>query len=185
MILKDIVKNAACLLNREHVVKFIDGECEQNLDAKEQTDVFVFCANLVVNELASSFFAMKKIEKVNANNGQIEYSVFAERPLEILSVENERGEQIPFKERGNHLELKGNAVFVTYKYLPPNYNLSDTIGFSDNRISARILAYGVVAEVCLIERAFSESVSFRKRYSEEISKLILPKSKCVKARRWA
>ena len=185
MILKDIVLNSACLLNREHVVKFINGECSDNLDAKEQTDIFVFCANLVVNELASSFFAMKKTEKVSVNNGQIEYSVFSERPLEILSVENERGEQIPFKERGKCLELKGTKVFVTYKYLPPNYNLNDKVGFYDNRISARILAYGVVAEVCLIERAFNESVSYRKRYSEEISKLILPKSKCVKARRWA
>lgn len=184
MILKDVVRNSACLLNREHVVKYLDGERVENSDAKEQTDIFVFCANLVINELAASFFSIKKTEKMQIENGQIKYSSFSERPLEFLKVENERGEQMPYKMSGDCLEIKGGSCFVTYKYLPPNYNLEDKIGFSDNRISSRILAYGVVAEVCLIERAFDESVSFRKRYSEEISKLVLPKTKSIRARRW-
>ncbi len=184
MKLKEVVKNSAYLLNREHVVKYIDGDDVDNRDAKEQTETFVFCANLVINELASSFFSMKKTEKMNAENGRIKYTAFSETPMEIVSVENESCEEIPYANDGDALKVKAERCAVTYKYLPPTYGLKDEVNFEDKRVSARTLAYGVVAEVCLIERAFDESVSYRKRYSEEISKLILPKTKSVKARRW-
>lgn len=185
MQLKDIVKNSAYLLNREHVVKYIEGEDADNGDAKEQTDIFVFCANLVVNELASSFCSMKKIEKMDVEKGRLKYTAFSETPMEIIKVENDNGEEIPYANDGDALKIKAGRCVVTYKYLPPTYGLKDEVKFEDKRVTARTLAYGVVAEVCLIERAFDESVSYRKRYSEEISKLILPKTKSVKARRWS
>ncbi len=184
MKISDIVKCTATYLARENVIEYLEGNTEISGDAMEQVDLMVRSVNLVINELADSFVPMIKTEKLSAENGKVYYSRFSESALEILSVTDADGREAGYEFSAEYLKTSADPAVVTYKFLPPNYDLNDSAEFS-KPVSARILAYGAAAEICLIERNFEESVCWRKRYADSVAKLTCPKSFLSARRRWA
>ena len=184
----DIVKTVATFLARENVLAYLEkGEGEtsdENYgDALNQIDYMVRCSNLVINELAGSFVPMIKREKVVVNDGKIYYGTLNENATEIISVSNESERQVNYKMETEYMSVAESPVIVEYKYIPYNYDLNDEVGF-DEKVSARTLAYGVCAEICLIERNFSESLNWRNRYAESVKLIACPKNVVIKKRRW-
>ncbi|MBQ9104422.1 MAG: hypothetical protein IJY57_05015 [Clostridia bacterium] len=183
MKISDIVNCVATYLARENVLKYLNGETENIGDAKEQIDTMVRACNLVIGELASSYIPMVKREKVIPTDSKVYYGSLTETAVEILAVENESGKSAVYDFSPEYLKTGVSPAVIVYKYLPANYDLNDTVGF-DAKVSARILAYGVAAEITLIERNFDESVNWRKRYTNAVSLLTEPKSFVMAKRRW-
>lgn len=185
MNVKDVVKYSATFLGRESVIKYLNGE---NTDADDNVlatvDTFTRCVNLVVNELAASYLPMTKKRIFKTDNGRIYYKDFSETVLEIIGVYDDCENEIPFTQSAEYVETVYSEYAVEYAYLPPNYGLTDEIGYKENVVSARIIAYGVAAEFCITERAFDESVMWRKRFTDALSKIIPLKNKRLRARRF-
>ncbi len=180
MTIKDIVRLSAVYLNRDSVVEYLDGG--EDVGALYAVNTLVTCANVVINELATTYINMTVTDKVNAVKGKINFSSLSQTPLEILGVYDIDGDKLWFSVCGDYIKTSERAVAVEYKYLPPNYGLTDKIGFTPTQTPIRMLAYGVVAEYCLIERAFDEGVVWRNRFNDTLSVLCLPASKTVRAR---
>lgn len=188
MKIKDIIKTVALLLNREKVVKYLDvygtENCPQTIDTDVLSDVDLFCrcANLCIEELASTYFPMVKEETFSPSNGKIAYSGFNDKVIEVLNVYDDSGNQVNFKADCSFLFVDMGSCIVKYRYLPSIYTLTDEIGYDEKVIDGRIIAYGVASEICLVERAFDQSVIFRKRFIEEIENKLKPKSFVSKGR---
>lgn len=183
MKLKDIVKYAALYLGLEKVVGYVEsGSYSTDSNALYSTDVLTRCANLVINELASTYFPIKKREEIACEDMKAYYSAFTETPLEIKAVEDLNGEKADYTVFPEYLKTYLNAVVVEYEYLPPNYDLNDTVGYSEKEIPARVIAYGVAAEYSLTVKSFDESLLWHDRYEKSLSHIIAPKNVSVKGR---
>ena len=183
MKLKDLVKNAAVYLGLEKVVSYIEsGAYSSDSNALYSTDALTRCANLVVNELACTYFPMEKTEEIITEDGKAYYSSFTETPLEIKSVKSLNGEKADFTVYPEYIKTYESAVIIGYEYLPPNYDLNDTVGYKEKEIPARVIAYGVAAEYSLTVKAFDESVMFRDRYEKALEKIVAPKNAVAKGR---
>lgn len=185
MNIKDVIKLSATYLGRENVVKYL----EQNLSQTDENvlatiDTLTRCANLVINELACSYLPMIRRERVNAVGGKVYYTELPERVLEIKGAYDLDGNEIGFKVNAEYVETLYGEYIVEYAYMPPNYGLTDEIGYSEAKISARVIAYGATAEFCLTEHAFDESVLWHNRFTGALSLILSPKNKRVKERRF-
>ncbi len=179
MTIKDIVKLCAVYLNKEDLLK--DEQFLSN-QALRETNVLTVCANVVISELACSYLPLIKSEKVTANGKRVYYSSLNERALEILSVKDEQGEDLSFTVLNEYVTVPQSQVVVEYRYLPSNYGLCDEIGYAEEKVPLRLIAYGTIAEYLLTERAFEESLTWRNRYNDMLSIMVLPKNSKIRPR---
>ena len=183
MKLKDIVKYAAVYLGLEKVVSYIEsGAYSSDSNALYSTDTLTRCANLVINELACTYFPMRKTEQVACEDFKAYYSSFTETPLEIKGVKGLNGENADYSVFPDYLKTYESEITVEYEYLPPNYDLNDSIGYAEKDIPARVIAYGVAAEYSLTVKSFDESVLWRDRYEKALATMIAPKNANIKGR---
>lgn len=179
MTIKDVIRLSAIYLNKENVIKYLDGGDDN--DALYAVNSLTVCANVVINEVATLYAHMTVREKVVPKNGRVYFSELTRTPLDIISVLNVDGEETSFAIADDYIKTYDGAE-ITYAYLPPNYGLTDKIGFSETEVPLRMLAYGVSAEYCLTERAFDESAVWRNRYNDALSATRLPTAVSIKAR---
>ncbi len=182
MTVKDIIRLSAIYLNKENVVDYLDGGADN--DALSAVNTLTVCANVVINELVTSYISMIIKERSPAVSGKINFSDLSQTPLEILGVYDANGNAVGFTVSSDVINTSLNARYVEYKYLPPNYGLTDTVGFNVAEAPLRLLAYGTVSEYLLTERAFEESVIWQNRFNDALAILFPPTSKTVKERRF-
>ncbi len=186
MQIKDIIKAAALMLNRKEIVDYVDGKVsEVTSEVIDKVESMVGLTNLVLNELSGSYIPMVKTKMLTAENGEIEYSKIDDKVIKICSVRLASGEQIDFELGTESLIVAHSNVEVEFNYLPPEYTLTEEIGYKDKDIPVRVIAYGVMAELAICEGKFDEAVTYHKRYVDSLAQICLPKNSTVKARRWA
>ena len=183
MKVKDIVKHAAVYLGLEKAVRYIEnGEFATDGNALSEVDHLTRCANLVINELACSYLPVVKRESVNGAGCRIDFSSLTETPLKVIGVEGENGDSVIFETFPDYVKTYAQAAYITYEYIPSNSGLNDDIGYAEKDVPSRVIAYGVAAEYSLIVKAFSESVEWRERFADEITKLSGFKTGVIKRR---
>ncbi len=189
MTIKDIIKISATYLGDEEVIAYLNEVTDTNdiSDASDNStlsliDTYTRCANVVISELATSFVPMIKEEQIEKE--KITYTELGERLIKIFGVYNDKGEEVKYTSNTTQIVLKEFPAKIVYAFVPSNCGLFDNIDFSEQKITAEVLALGVVAEVYLTRHAFSESLTFRKRYSDAVTSLIPPKNSTTKERRW-
>ena len=180
MTVKSIVKLACIMLKKECAIKYLETG-EVSGDALETVNALTSCVSLTVNELACSYIPLIKEESVDGSE-KIAYSSLSENPLKILSILDDSGREIDFTQTAEFITCKKSANKIKYSYSPSNFNLEDITGYNEADVPARVIAYGVCAEYCLTIRAFSESVTFHKRYTESLEEIVLPRSFRIKGR---
>jgi hypothetical protein len=189
MTIKQIIKTTAVYLGRDDIIAYLDGELfdtpEDVLKELEQeVNSLTKCANLVINQLATEYVPLKSIDVVRSDNGQILYTSFPSNPIDILAVYDVYGNKLEYKILPLYLLTKPEAVKVEYTYLPPEYNLEETIAYTENKVPIRIIAYGVTAEYTMISGRFDEAILWDKRYKNSILNILMPKNSVIKGRYW-
>ena len=185
MKIKDIITITATLLGREKITEYLssDKEC-QDLQVLSQVDTLTRLANLVLSELAGGYIPMYKEQVVRTTNGKIYYKDLDETLLEVVDVLDLCDSQVSYTQKEEYVQTDLSKAKIVYKYLPSNYDLDDTIGYSESQISACVLAYGVSAEFCLTEKNFDESVMWHDRFVKSVSQKLKPKNAQIKSRRF-
>ena len=174
------------MLNRKEIVDYVDGKVsEVTSEVIDKVESMVGLTNLVLNELSGSYIPMVKTKMLTAENGEIEYSKIDDKVIKICSVRLASGEQIDFELGTESLIVAHSNVEVEFNYLPPEYTLTEEIGYKDKDIPVRVIAYGVMAELAICEGKFDEAVTYHKRSVDSLAQICLPKNSTVKARRWA
>ncbi len=187
MSIKQIIRITALLLGLENVIAYLDGNGDEEqvgVDCCKTVNTLTDLANLVINELCATYIPMTKVEDAKTTNGRVYYKDLTERAIKIRAVYDANGKELYYTKTAEYICVNYPEVAVEYDYVPENYGLEQSIGYTDKDISARVMANGVAAEFCITEGRFDEAVTFHKRYIDMLSDICLPKNVLTKKRRW-
>lgn len=185
MTVKDIIKIAATLLNREDIIKFVEGTAfADDSDTKKSVDTMTELLNLVINELSCAYVPMIKTEKVKVNGGKLYFNTLSENAINVIEALDANEHSLDFKLNSEYVVLPNSAEYVRYSYIPKKYSIGDTIGYIEKQISKRALAFGLCSEFCIAEAEFEKAVLWHDRYMDAIKEVCIPKTKATKPRRW-
>jgi len=184
----DVVKLAAVLLQLEGVLASLSGEeqpeGEQQEKAEADKKLLLRCANLVVGEVAAEYLPLKAAEVLTSSDGNIDYSAFSKRPIEIYSAKK-NGLKCRYKMYPAKLITEAGEVEVCYSYVPESVGIDEELDFAEGKITPRILAYGTAAEYCLVNCLHEEAWVWDKRYKDSLfGALRAGRAVHIPARRW-
>ena len=169
MVFNEIIKNTALMVNREDVVNYINYETDlTGEDTYPTLNLMTNLLNLVIRELAGTFIPMVKVESVQAQNNRVYYSSLLNTCLKVKKVYDEFGNEINFSITPEYLKVDNQNIKVEYEYIPPNYYLTDEIGYTEKDISQTALCYGLASEFCICKGNFEEAVMWHDRYVNSI-----------------
>lgn len=185
MQIKEVVRMAALLKGREDVVKYLDTNTDMvSEETLVATATLVDLVNLVINELATSFVPLVKVEQKTPDyNGRIYYKNLSQTPLKILKVTDLSGKAVECLQSIEYIKVQ-STVQIEYEYLPKNATIAEQCPYSEKEISLAVLAFGVAAEFSIVEGSFEEAVMWHKRFEEGVKAIVIPKSCRLKERRW-
>ena len=176
MFVKDIAAQAAFLLGKEDVVRYLkeqltDGESvleeEKEQRLQRETDILLRCYNIVENEIALDYLPLTAEETVTCSTGMLPYTSFLHAPVTILSVTDEYGNKLPFTIFPEYVKTRAGTSVITYSYAPETKRLDDCSEYG-SRVSERLLSYGVACEYCLISGLYDEAVVWDKKYKDAL-----------------
>lgn len=193
MKIKDAVFTAATFLQLGDIA---DGMAKEDFNAYAPEDtlseedahelaLLLRCCNLVIGELASSSFPLKKTQDVRSEDGKIPFTALGGDVLDVYTVEKD-GVRVPFDVFFDGLIVPVRGVCrVTYSVAPVFTALSDDSPFAGNKPSARLLAYGVAREYCLISGRTDDAAMWDGRFLAGVEEESRKKGEMrVRARVW-
>lgn len=183
MSVKDVLILAARLLERNELSEEI-ARGGSALSAEAET--LLSCYNLVEHEVALDHFPLKKRERFAVEGGRLPYTAFSLTPVKIHSVEDGCGRTLKCSVFPDSLHLPEDCTeaVVVYAYSPADKTLTQETEFGD-RISKRLLAYGVASEYCLTAHRFEEGKIWGERYRDALQAAgILHRPLSMRSRRW-
>lgn len=183
MRVKEIIALAAQNIGRGDVKKALEAETDA---CGEEIDSLLRCYNFVENEIALDYFPLKAEETFSFDGGKLPYTRFAHAPVNVHKAEGTAGNSLEFKIFPAYLLLPEGAgtVKVTYSYAPETKSLGDECAFGE-KISARLMSFGIASEFLLSLARYSESNMWQRRYQEALKAAgILRRKLSVRSRRW-
>ena len=181
MLIKNVVKNAAELLNKENVVKYLNKGSAEG-DAVETVDKLVRLTNLVISELSHLGFYVVRTQWLTPKDNKILFSAFRSRPIKILKITDTKGKECEFTIGVDGLTVSNDANQFVYAYEINNETIDASISFEEYRLTDVMVALGVVAEYLLTMNDFEGAVFFHEKYIEALKTLKKTKNFSLKER---
>jgi hypothetical protein len=185
MTIREIVSKVATFIGWHELKAYVDenggifGEC---VEKAEKT--LVELTNVVVNELACSYIPAITVEDVSVAGGRVWYKNLKKKPLKILKVRDSRGKELAFSSLPEYIMVDGETVSIEYEYSPDKAEMDDELCYMEKDVPARVIAYGVTAEYCIVDGDFDQAVMWHKRYTDAIADICLPKNVTARRRSW-
>lgn len=184
MKVKEVMLICARLLKEENAVKYLTGEAASDVsEAQRFCDDLIRFYDMTAEELACEYFPLEKLEEVSSN-GKIKISSLEKTAIEIVSVEDEFGNKLPYKLINDSLETQTGNVKVKYRYKPKPAKEDDECPFSALP-GGYVTAYAMAAEYCLENGLTGEAAVWQNKYSAAIRGRAAERRRLtIKARRW-
>ena len=190
----DAVYTAAVLLGLDEIC---DGMTSPKFDAlnpkavlgeenAKELELLVRCCNLVLTEVSEAGFPLKAVCSVNVgSDGKIRYTDLPQTPSEIIAV-RKGGKLTPHRAYYDCVTVKvSGECEVEYSFAPPKAVLSGVSAYESGRPSARLIAYGIAREYCLISGMTDEAGTWDSRFTTCIEdETTERREKKVRARVW-
>ena len=189
MTVKEVVTLAAGCLGREDLIAAIAKTASTlTSDEKLELDSLLRCYNFVENEVALDYCPLTNEETVSIFDDTISYSNLKRKPVNIRKVVC-GGTVQRFKIYPTCIGLPdgyAGKASVQYDYAPnEKKSLESTCEFSENTLSARLLALGVAAQYCLVNGETGRAAVWDKKFRDALrAKNLLRKTVMIRSRRW-
>ena len=185
MTVKEVLDCAAFLLGKEETQAYLkQSEAESTPQVQRETELLLRCYNIVENEIALDYLPLTAEESFIAENGTIPYTAFSRFPVSVSAVTDEYGNALPYYVFPEYLKVRTGKAVVAYSYAPAVKSLSDECEYRTG-VSARLIAYGVACEYCLVDGRYEEAVTWDKKYKDALlcaASAVRPR--VVRSRRW-
>lgn len=178
MTVREVLLLAAALLDDSELSASLAGS-----SAEGEAGVLLQCFNIVENEIALDDYPLKKTETYVFENGLLPFEKFSVRPVDVCSVNH--GGRLPFTVSYQGVLCNCSEAEVTFTYAPKKKTIGEESELGE-KVSARLMAFGVVSEYCFIKGRTEEGKIWGVKYREALrSAGILRRSLSVRSRRWA
>lgn len=182
MTIKDMINLTASIITRKDVIDFLKGKEDTLEETLQVVDDLVALSGLVIKELAATYIPMYKKEKISSDNGVVYYANLSQKAAEIIGVYDVNGKKIYYELAPEYVRVGMSEVYVEYEVIPPNYTLTDEIGYEQKEVPLVILSYGLAAEYYVSTGRFEQAVMWHERYVDAINSLRKIKNTRVKTR---
>lgn len=187
MVVKNIIRLVAEILDLRDVVGYIDGDVEISDSIDKDINNLMLAVNLVNNTIASSYLELVDRVKINVDGDKVAYKDIADKSIiEIKSVCTSQGKPLDYKVLPDGLQVahyQGECV-VEYTYFPDTVKFEDSIDYY-LKVNETTFAIGVAGEFLYIKGDFNNAYMWDKRFKNAIFNLIRPKRNIVlPAKRW-
>ncbi len=186
MLIKDVLILAAEELGRADFVPLIEQAAASSAAPDGEIATLLRCYQLVENEVALDHFPLRAEESFLPADDAVLFTRFSKAPVDVLDVRDACGRRVAFTVYPSRLLLpRGTGeVTVVYSYAPTCAEIGDQTAFSD-KISARLLSYGVACEYLLAGGRYAEAAVWDEKFHAALSAAGLERRKLsVPARRW-
>ncbi len=180
MYIKNILLHSANLLNLTNAVQYIEKGTEKS-NGVQEFEKLLRLTNLVLAELPSYNIYVIKEQRAKHTNGKLLFTTLQERPIKVLAMTNNEGEECWFRTSPTYIECDTSAVKIKYAYIPDE-TLGGEITLSDYTVRSTTIAMAVVAEYLLTMNDFDSAVYWHDKYVAAITKIGVPKSTTIKNR---
>ena len=174
MLVKEAVQNAAKLLE----LNIPQNDEAALIDA--ETKLLTTCADMILNEMAAEYFSCVDIYSVESD-GIVYFEDFPKEVFSIIGV-SMGTTPVNFKVYGNKVVTTNGSIHIKYTYTFGKLDYNAEVDYPEH--IARVAAYGIAAEYCLIKALYDEAVMFQKRFREAIQSTAAKKFHKLKARSW-
>lgn len=181
MTVKEVIYMAATELG---ILADVKAYVENGTQAgKEDAELLLHAFHVVENELAVDYFPLV-LEEVKTSAGKVPFISFSQEVVRVLNVKNEEGENVDFTLHANGVVTGKGKMAITYSYAPKAKTFKEDSDFNF-LVSARLMAYGILAEFTLSTGRYSEWAIWDKKYKNAIrSAYHVQSGGSMRARRW-
>ncbi len=169
MTAKNIIKTACIFLQKDELldVTDLDGELTATSTQLKELEHLLRCLNLVIDEIATDYVPLVHKEKLTPSKGIINLSSFSKDLIDILQVKDKFGIKANYKLFPSYLETIDGEVEVTYSFKPVALtSLSSTMEQFSQKVSERVVAYGVAMEYSFICGLHDDASIWEKRFKD-------------------
>lgn len=169
MTAKNIIKTACVFLQKDELldVTELDGQETATSSQTKELEHLLRCLNLVISEIASDYIPLINREKLTPVNGKIQLSSFSKDLIDVLQVKDKFGIKTNYKLFPSYIETIDGDVEVTYSFQPTALsNLSSEMEQFSQKISERVVAYGVAMEYSFICGLHDDASIWEKRFKD-------------------
>lgn len=171
MKVKDVVEDVCIFLGKEEILNSNlfkeQGEQLSEQDASD-VDLIVECLNNITSEIASDYIPILKQKDVKFSDGRINISSIDNKIQEIISIKSSSGNNFKYKYIGNQIVCLASNATITYKVYPNTLTLDGDAETFGNRLSARVLAYGVASEYCYLQMLHDDAALWENRFKNAL-----------------
>lgn len=185
MKVKTVLKFAAENIGEDELAKYFSGEAADDLPTrKEESGAMLSAYMRALSECASDYEPLYKKEKHEGK--EIYFSSLSDRPLEILSVEDETGRPLEYDQFYDRLALAppANSAVVGYRYIPEERGEDDELDYGVfARLTPRVIAMGTASEYLYARGDKSGALEMRQKFMSGVRGCLMPNKKLVLPRR--
>ena len=185
MLVSDVICQALAFLDMEdYLAKLNAGGDDDDEEYNRAIGALVHCYNAVEDELSRGYFPLVCSEQITVSGGKFYYTALSRTPVKIMRL-LKNGRTSGFRTEPEYLAAGDGDYIIEYAYCPLEKSLQDSSDYDETTVGARLIAYGVCAEYCLITGAYEASECWEARYVRETERLRpLPRGGHIFARRW-
>lgn len=176
MLVKDIIKNSAKLLNLVDVLEYFKDETVTASDDVINTiDDLLMATNAVNNYIASLYFELSALGVANAVDGVISFSSITNKNIvEIKTIKDLLGNAYEFSVLSDGIHVPDGDYVITYTYLPDMLKIDDSINYYQ-KLNSILFSYGVAGEYLFLKGNVEEAYIWDKRFKDLLFSLSRPK----------
>ncbi len=179
MKLEEVINTALAYLDER------DHDAGRDNAEDDKIRLLVRCVNIMLTEIAQEYLPLEDDCEVTAKDGRFSYDEIPRRVSKIISVKDEKGAKVTFRQRSFSCAVNRNGrLKVVYRYLPAAVALGDDCDVHP-AVSEKTLALGTCAEYCMINGMYEQSEGFAERFRQDIRSCMRPVSAVtLKGRGW-
>ena len=188
MKVKEILKLACMMIGKEQTAAYLSGEHVADKAVEEAETTKLLTAYGMALERTAGEYEPLTAADVFSNAETVRFADFKERPMEIISVKDEMGDDVEFsiKIDGIAFNKPLPSVCVRYRYLPGSRDVESECDYGYGyKITPKVLAYGTAAEYLSIVGAHTAAEAWLGKYERGVRACLHPKGVLVlPKRRW-
>ncbi|MDD4110358.1 MAG: hypothetical protein PHS54_02265 [Clostridia bacterium] len=184
----NIIKNTCVFLQKDELLETTELGGEETSTEAQQREISLLlrCLNLVYNSIATDYIPLIKTEIIMPINGEILFTSLSEKILDIKRIEDKYGLRLNYKLYPDRILTIDGEVTINYSYEPEELeDLTSTMESFSEKLTERVIAYGVAMEYSFISGLHDDASIWEKRFKDSLQIASRKKAEMrLPSRRW-
>ena len=151
----------------------------------QKANTFLTCLNLIIEDIAKDYLPLLCEEEIAFTDKKFEYNKLSNVISDVIKLQTLTGLSLKFKCFPSFIKAETNKAVITYTYLPDEVTFGQEFNFFDNKLTPRIIAYGVAMEYLFLNSLSDESAIWESRFLNSLESALRKKHNVtLPKRRW-